>query len=884
MPDGLVLPVGTVSFLFTDIEGSTRLLQMLGREDFASVIDDHNAILRGVVGSAEISTEGDAFFCAFESAFDAVQSAVSVQRLLREHAWPGAGEVRVRIGIHTGEGRLGGDNYVGLDVHKASRIASAAHGGQVLISDATRTLVEHSLPDGISLLDLGEHQLKDLSRPEHLFQLRIDGLRSDFPVINSIGKTLVRLPDLLTDFIGRESEIHTLIETVAEARLVTLVGIGGSGKTRLAIEAGRKLAQLSYDGVVFVSLVDASDAVEAAKAVAAELSLVEQVGRPIEATLVDYLNGRSDLLIFDNCEQVADEAAALVERLLHSCPQLKVLATSREALRIAGERVVSVGPMRLPDPRRPEETFETDAVQLFVSRATQANPDFEPERWLEEIAAVCRRLEGIPLALELAAARMGMLSPAEILKHLEDSFSLLRSRSRSGERRHETLEAAMEWSYRLLDEELQRLLCWLSIFRGGFTIDAVHQICFDSAVDAIEVLDHLTELGDKSLLVSEVGFTETRFRLLETIRDFAGRRLDQLGDYDDANTEHRHHFSSFVREQTRRLGGAEQLEALALLEADHDNLRAVIRRAIDEGDTDAAADVAGRLTWFWYVHAHFTEGERWADELLQSIPVDPDRPWLRLLIGAAQYDWRIGEYERADDRLRVVLEVTTRKQLPRLEMWAHAYLATNEMYRIEMDMALAEAERALQLAGSEGDLIGWGYATYLHVTAESWLLETSNRLTPERAHDLVTRLAPVTDGARTAGDRNMIGHVLQTEGILLARIGDTERASTAFDDAIVAFTELGTVGCACHCLESIAGYASSTGHHRPAVKLIGASDQLRDEVGITIAPVEQHLRNEAMKQILTALPPAIIEAETTAGQQLSLPEASQLARQILTDI
>jgi predicted ATPase len=641
-------------------------------------------------------------------------------------------------------------------------------------------------------MDLGEHRLKDLSQPEHLFQLNIEDLRTDFPPVNSLDAARVRLPEFLTEFVGREAELRAVIAEAANERLVTLIGIGGSGKTRLAVEAGRAIAALNRSGVFFVGLVDAIDGVTIAKAAADELSLAEQAGRPIDSTLVDHLRSRSDLLIFDNCEHLAEAAADLIERLLRACPDLSVIATSREALLLDGERLVQVGPLQLPDANKPEETLASDAVQLFIARAQQVNPRFDPEPWIEDLD---------------------------------------RSRSRSGERRHETLETAMDWSYDLLPEELQRLLRRLSVFRGGFTFGAVQDVCYQPDADPMMVLDNLTALSERSLLLREVGISETRFRLLETIREYAARRLDQSDDSEGSESRHRDYYESFARTQTLRLGGRGQLEALNLLEADHDNLIAVLRRASDR-DVDGAAGLAGRLTWFWYLHAHYTEGEHWANRLLQSLPPDPDLPWLRLLIGSAQYDYRIGEYDRASNKLHAALGHADRIGSRRMKMWSHAYLATNEMYRMNADAALEQATTAIEIAQGEDDLMALGYATYLHVTVETWLLLSAGRLTSDKAAALRARLAPVSSGVRSAGERNMMGHVLQSEAILAARSGDTHRATAAFDDSIAALTELGTVGCVCHCLEAIAEYSSAAGLYSRAVTLIGASNGLRDSVGI----------------------------------------------------
>ena len=350
------------------------------------------------------------------------------------------------MGLHSGEGVLGGDNYIGLDVHRASRIASAAHGGQILVSEATSALVAHDLPEGTRLRDLGEHRLKDLAREEHLYQLSIEGLRDEFPAPNTMDAAQSNLPEYLTSFLGREKELKDVREVLAMNRLVTLTGIGGSGKTRLAAEAGREAKPLHPDGVFFVALEDATDAISVNKALAGEMSVTEQVGRPIEATLLDYLKAKNALVILDNCEQVVDPVAALVETMLRGCPQIKVLVTSREALMIPGERLVKLGPMDLAhiDGDDIDVALSADAVRLFVTRAKEAAPEFDPERWITECVEICRRLEGIPLAIELAAARSAVLSPADILARLDNRFGLLASRSRSVERRHETLEAAID--------------------------------------------------------------------------------------------------------------------------------------------------------------------------------------------------------------------------------------------------------------------------------------------------------------------------------------------------------------------------------------------------------------------------------------------------------
>lgn len=852
------------------------MLQALGRDSYSDVLQDHHDLVRDIVGDGVVSTEGDSFFCVFRTPGEGVNAAIAVQRALNEHEWPKDITVRVRMGIHTGEGVLGGDNYVGLDVHKAARISSAAHGGQVIVSAATQAQVAADLPDGVGLLDLGEHRLKDLAQPEHLYQLAISGMRDEFPPPNSLQAAPSNLPEHLSSFVGRQVELQEVLDALGEARLLTLTGPGGAGKTRLAIEAGRGARSQHRGGVFFSTLADVDDPELVAAHVAAELSIPEQVGRPIDETLVEYLAPRQALLIIDNCEHLADTVAALTDQLLRSCTDLTVLTTSREALLIPGERLYEVGPMTIGGGA---EALDSDAVRLFVARAAEVAPGFDPTTSMKVCADICRRLDGIPLAIELAAARVGMLTPAEILSRLDDRFSLLTSRSRTAAPRQRTLEAAIDWSYDLLDDDARRLLRALAIFRGGFTLEAVAQVCFADGTSEALALDHLTELNEKSLLTQETTFAGTRFGLLETIREYAAVRLHQQGEYEEVERRHRGYFTGLARHQANRLGGEDQLDALDALEADHDNFRAVMRRALADDDYEAAANMAGRLVWFWYLHAHFTEGERWAGRLLAELPRDPARPWLYLLLGSAQYDFRLGNYDRADERLRVVLEAADGRDLQRIRMWAHAYRATNDLYRVHLEQARADAQQAAETASETGDFVALGYASYLLAAIEAWESVADSDDEKEKAEELLERVTPLSAGARASGERNIIGHILQLDGMLAAMTGDHERASAAFDEAITALTELGTVGCAAHCLEAIADYVARRGHHDAAARLIAASDQLRKDVGITVAPVEERWRSRARKAIMSELTEEDVQAAEAEGSRLGLAEVAQLARQ-----
>jgi class 3 adenylate cyclase len=469
------LPTGTVTFLFTDVEGSTGLLQALG-DGYAAVHDQHAAIIRRAVaeaGGVEVSTHGDAFFVAFASPAGAVRAAVAAQRGLAAHDWSPGPAVRVRMGVHTGEGTLGGDDYVGIDVHRAARIADAAHGGQVIVSDATRGLVQHALPAGVSLRDLGPHQLRGIADPERLHQLVVEGLPADFPPPRTPDATPGNLPPPLTSFVGREEELAEVERLLDHTRLLTLTGPGGSGKTRLALRVAADLRTSYEDGAWFVDLSPVTDPDLVPAAVAKALRVPEAAGRPVLEEVKDHLRSREPLLLVDNFEQVA-EAGPVIEDLLLSAPRLRTLVTSRVVLSLPGEQEYAVPPLQVPEAGRlPGDLAAVgavEAVRLFVERAVAASPRFAlTGENAPAVAEICARLDGLPLAIELAATRTKVLTPDQILSRLKRSLSLLTSGARSLPERQRTLRAAIAWSYDLLDPVEQRLFARLSVFTGGWT-------------------------------------------------------------------------------------------------------------------------------------------------------------------------------------------------------------------------------------------------------------------------------------------------------------------------------------------------------------------------------------------------------------------------------
>src|SRR6266498_161692 len=571
---GQPLPSGTVTFLFTDIEGSTRLLQQLG-EDYTALIADHDQLLREaseMYNGHVMGTQGDSFFVAFSRAMDAIHAVIHTQRALAAHAWTNGVSVRVRMGLHTGEPQISESGYVGIDVHRAARIAAAAHGGQVLISQTTCNLVQNELPEGVKLRDLGEHRLKDLRQPKHLYQLVIDGLATDFPPIKSLDALLNNLPIPLTSFIGRQKELGELKQLLENTRLVTLTGPGGSGKTRLALQVTTEMVEHFRNGVFFVALAPITDPKLVASTIAQPLGIKETAGRSITDSLKDYLQSKSLLLLLDNFEQVIS-AAPLVAELLATCNELKILVTSREGLRISGEHEYPVPPLPLPNlTELPtlESLSQYAGVELFLQRARAVKPDFHlTNETAPTIAEICYRLDGLPLAIELAAARIKLLSPRAMLDRLGNRLEFLSGGGRDLPARQQTLRNAIAWSYDLLNENEQNLFRRLSVFTSGCMIDAIEALAEDP-LGRISILDELESLLDKSLLREiDDAHGEPRFVMLELLREFGLEQLAASSEQERIRLWHAKFFLALAEQAETKLESGEQLEWINRMEQEH---------------------------------------------------------------------------------------------------------------------------------------------------------------------------------------------------------------------------------------------------------------------------------------------------------------------------
>jgi predicted ATPase/class 3 adenylate cyclase len=569
--------------LFTDIEGSSDSVRALGADRWESVLERHTAIIREALNKHDgfvVRSEGDSFFAVFTSPSEAVAAVAEMQRRLHETTWPHDASVRVRMGVHTGEARpasaASGVDYVGFEVSRAARIAAAAHGGQVLISDTTESLVRDLLVPGLTLRELGEHRFKDLVRPQRIYQLVIDGLPDSFPALRSLDSTPNNLPTQTTTFIGRGRELASAVDRLETTRLLTLTGPGGSGKTRLALHLAADLLERFPDGVWLVELAPITDPAGIAPNLAAAAHIGERPGRPILDTITDWLRSRRVLLVIDNCEHLIAACADLADGLLHSCPLVTIIATSREGLNVPGEALMPVPSLRLPagDKLPPlNELLEYEAISLFVARCSAFQPEFAlTEENATDVVRICRRLDGVPLALELAAARVRVLSVAQVANRLDDRFRLLTGGGRNAVARQQTLRGLIDWSYDLLTEPERLLLRRLSIFVGGSTLESAEAVCGGEGIERDRILELLAHLVDKSLVVKLDRAQAARYAMLETIREYAREKLVDSGEADALRRRHFEHFLRYALDlpvwvRPRGLG-------LADYGIEYDNLRA----------------------------------------------------------------------------------------------------------------------------------------------------------------------------------------------------------------------------------------------------------------------------------------------------------------------
>jgi predicted ATPase/class 3 adenylate cyclase len=789
------LPTGTVTLLFTDVEGSTRLWEQQP-EDMRAALSRHDALIEDQVnrhGGVLVRPrgEGDSRFVVFSRAVDALSAAAAMQQALHEEAWAVAGGLRVRMALHTGDADLRDGDYYGSAVNRCARLRAIAHGGQTLVSQATYDLVRDALPAGVGLRDLGEHRLADLQRPEQVFQMVAAGLPAEFPPLRSLESVPHNLPVQLTSFVGREREIAEITRALATARLMTLTGTGGAGKTRLALQVAAGLVEAYPDGVWFVDLAPLADPALVPNTTAAVMGVHDSSERPATEALVGALRARRVLLVLDNCEHLLAACAQFADALVRGCPHLRVLATSRAPLGLIGETVHRVPSLAVPAQGQPEpleRLTQYEAVRLFVERAMAARSDFQvTNATAPALAEICWRLDGIPLAIELAAARVRVLGLEQIARRLDNRFRLLTGGSRTALPRQQTLRALVDWSHDLLGDVEKILLRRLSVFAGGWTLEATEAVCAGEDIAADEVLDLLGGLVDKSLVVAEelasrdVAAGEVRYRLLETIRQYAAEKLQACGEGAAVRARHAAYYLELAETAWPHLARQEQLAWYARLEADLDNLRASLRWTMEQGAALEGLRLCGALFTLWALRGRATEGRAWFAGLL-AVPAGQAATSARALalgyagLLAHQQGDTAGGQRLMEEALALGRQLDDRGAMA----WALLWLVYPTEPRDPRERPNLEESLALYRAlGDE-----WGIAEALHHLAS--LLAVQGEIALAR-----TYLDEAEVVARRTGDRRHLGIVRQHLGGLSLAAGNLADAHRLAEEALALFRELG---------------------------------------------------------------------------------------------
>jgi predicted ATPase/class 3 adenylate cyclase len=863
------------TFLFTDIEGSTRLWEQ-EPERMKVALARHDALARDAVsahGGTVVKTTGDGIHAVFDDPLGGVAATIDLLRSLADPQATGGLPISIRCGLHVGAVQRRDGDYYGTTVNRAARIMSTAHGGQVLLSGAVAAAVEGRLPEAVTLRDLGAVRLRDLAQPERLYQVVHPALRLDFPALRSLEATPNNLPQQVTSFVGRERELGEVKALLGQTRMLTLLGIGGLGKTRLSLQAAVESMDDYPDGVWFVELAALTDPHLVPQAVASALGVTEEAGRPVVEALQRYAKDRRALLILDNSEHLLQACAELAETLLRSGPNVRILASSREPLRVPGETTYHVPPLGVPDARTaatPEALAGFESVRLFVDRAMAVQPAFRVTgESAPAVAEICRRLDGIPLALELAAARVRMLSPEKIAERLNDRFHLLTGGSRTALPRQQTLRALIDWSYDLLTGPERALLRRLAVFAAGWTLEAAEAVGAGGEIGAADVLDLLGHLVDKSLVVTDAN--GERYRLLDTVRQYAQERLVEAGESNDARARHLAFYLELAEQAKPQLVGPQQASWLARLDLERENLLAAHAWC---DDPTTAPELGLRLVdavqSYWIIRGVLGLGHRVTTEALARRGAQArNRARCRVLFGAGWLGCCMGRYREAiadlEESLAIAREIGDSKRIAAvLQPLALASLGLGDAAA-----ARGHAEEALVLArqGGEKRSIAAALINLAQVCRVQGEADAAEPLY-ESALEL----------ARELGDSESIAIDLLNLAMVAIDRGMSARAAAMVDEALTIVVETGLTRTGQSALDVCAGLAASRGEWEQAARFYGAAEGQTGQTGLRRDPSDEAFLVPLVERTRAALGDDAFGRADAAGRALAWEQAMAQAR------
>jgi predicted ATPase/class 3 adenylate cyclase len=922
----MTLPDGIVTFLFTDIEGSTRLWESYP-EAMEIASSRHDSLMREIIdqhGGYVVKSTGDGFHAVFSSTSNAVSAALAGQSSLQNGNWDLPEPLRVRMGLHSGEAQLRDGDYYGSAVNRAARLMGAGYGGQVLLSDVTAKLIRESLPEGAELVDLGEYYLRDLAVPERVFQLVGGGLAAEFPELKTAASTSNNLPESLTSFVGREREVGEVHHLLEATRLLTLVGVGGTGKTRLMLHTAREHLDQFQHGVWLVELAALTDPEQIPGQVASALNLREIPGRSLQDVLVDYLRYKQILLLLDNCEHLIAASARLAQVLLKECPKLTILATSREGLGIGGESIYQVPSLSVPTTNgtdRVNGLLAYESIRLFVERAQSVSPGFQLTLANSaHITQICQRLDGIPLAIELAAVRVRMLSPEQIAARLQDHFKLLAGGSRTALPRQQTLQALIDWSWDLLDEDERELLRRLSVFSGGWNLDAAEAIVNDPQQEQLDVLEGLFNLVNKSVvIVGQTSDGETSYHLLETIRQYARERLVEAGEIAQMRQRHAEYYTDRVISARERMFTEGDRTWIELVDEDYSNIRTALEWNLENEPFEALKLVEG-IQQYYILRSMIEEGQSWSERVfnaaLKLLPaLDGEtlnerrallslvRGWHAMLMtmqGGNQKWILIGQeavelarQSQDETALCICLGIAgfVSIYVNELEQAGNYALEGREIgQRINNREGLGFSLRVLAMLAIFVDGVSAQENIYLkelhqwyQTYPDQWMKgnfmlgQGQIALRQGQFEDAISYYEESIAIYDTYGD-NYFANVARSEiGHALRNLGKLDEAVEIYSETILVWQNLGNRGAMANQLECFGFIAIENGHWERSAQLLGAAEPLREASDSPMLIYEQMEYEQYIARLKEQLERNQLEAAWEIGRQMEIEEVVRFA-------